>query len=121
MQIAIGEARLADSELLAQLEPGHPSSRRWLVAERGGEPVGMALPSSEAGEELLTLHHVGMVPGARGEGAGRALLLAVLHRAREEGATTYLGSTDEGNTAMIRLFQRVGAEEAARREVFHLE
>ena len=91
------------------------------VAWRAGRPVGLALPSSALGDRELLLHHVGLVPEARGQGYGLALLLEVLHRARAAGATTYVGSTSKDNRPMRRLFERAGCGRPQKRLVFRLD
>jgi hypothetical protein len=90
------------------------------VACRDGVPVGIALPSSAAGELELRLHYIALVPEARGQGYGLALLLEALHRAQAAGAATYVGSTSKGNRPMRRVFERAGCCRPRRRLVFRL-
>jgi len=91
------------------------------VAWRRGRPVGLALPSSAPGDRELVLHHLGLVPEARGQGYGLALLLEVLHRARAAGATSYVGSTSRKNRPMRRLFELAGCGRPLERLVFRLD
>ncbi|MHC4549675.1 MAG: GNAT family N-acetyltransferase [Planctomycetota bacterium] len=100
----------------ATSEPCHAAS--GTVALDGGVPVGVALRTSPPGDETLTLQHLGIVPGARHRGHGRALLLAVLHRARAEGVRRYVGSTGRTNTTMLRLFEGIGCRVVGGRSVF---
>ncbi|MCP5071048.1 MAG: GNAT family N-acetyltransferase [bacterium] len=100
--------------LKAALNPGS------LVLEEAGRRVGLALCASAPGEETLLLKHLGVVPRARGRGVGKALLLAVLGRARERGSRTYTGSTAKDNVAMRGTFASVGCEPLAERFVFAL-
>jgi ribosomal protein S18 acetylase RimI-like enzyme len=91
------------------------------IAWRGGVPVGLVLPSSKTGDPELVLHHLGLVPEARGQGYGLALLLEILHRARAAGAAGYVGSTSRSNAAMRRLFERAGCSRLGKRLVFGLD
>ncbi|MHC4493742.1 MAG: GNAT family N-acetyltransferase [Planctomycetota bacterium] len=88
------------------------------VAWRGTIPIGLALPSSFAGDRELILRHFGIVSEARGQGYGLALLLEVLHRARAAGASTYVGSASQDNRPMLRLFERAGCVRPRKRLVF---
>ncbi len=131
-----GQARLAtDGELslVAQLhvdfnaefdDPAPPAE--WL-AERyreliaGGDTevlvigtpaVGFAAlryrPSLYADELEAYLAELYIVPAERGVGLGRALLEAVLARARERGAGYIDLNTSETDTAAIRLYESLG-------------
>ena len=99
-------------------EPPADARRLGLAAWRDGTPIGLALPSSLPGADKLLLHHLGLVPEARGQGYGLALLLEVLHRARAEGAATYVGSTSKDNRPMLRLFERADCARHGKRLVF---
>ncbi len=86
-----------------------------VVAVQDGALVGVALRSVRPGKRLLTLQHFGLVPGARGSGLGTGFLDETLHRAADAGFATYLGSTTTDNTAMQRVFERVGCERVGTR------
>jgi len=98
----------------AVLNPGS------LVLDEDGQHVGLALCASAPGEETLHLKHLGIVSRARGRGVGKALLLAVLCRARKQGRRIYIGSTAKDNAAMRGTFASVGCEPLAERFVFAL-
>jgi len=99
-------------------EPPADARRLGLAAWRDGRPIGLALPSTLPGGDELLLHHIGIVPEARGQGYGLALLLEVLHRARAAGAAIYVGSTSKDNRPMLRLFDRAGSGRHGKRLVF---
>ena len=69
------------------LEPAEPME--GLVAEQGGEVVGFVNvvlhPSTWGMAETCYLEDLFVSPAARGSGAGRALIEAVLERARSRG------------------------------------
>lgn len=118
--VALGEHVGADAELLPRLASPPEDQRLWLVGWERGEPVALALAEPPPGEERLTLFHLGLVPAARGRGVARDLLLELLRRAQEAGATEYLGSTAAGNRSMLRLFERIGCERVGGRQSFRL-
>jgi ribosomal protein S18 acetylase RimI-like enzyme len=116
-------ADLAEPELRRLCErAGAPAERlpgaSGVVALQDGEPVGIALRRSAPGDEPVTLQYLGLVPEARGRGHGRALLLTVLHGARDAGAVRYVGSTGVTNAAMRGVFERIGCRVVGSRHVY---
>ncbi|MHC4930720.1 MAG: GNAT family N-acetyltransferase, partial [Planctomycetota bacterium] len=91
-------------------EPAGPSESDGIVALRGDRPIGLALFAFGPGEDPFTLAHLGVVAEARGTGCGEALLLRTLQVAREAGSTLYIGSTEEANEPMRRIFASLGCE-----------
>jgi ribosomal protein S18 acetylase RimI-like enzyme len=100
-----------------------------LVAERGGEPVGVAVCflgySTFRGRPLLNLHDLAVLPAARGAGVGRALLDAVGARAKELGCCKVTLEVREDNATARRLYARAGfvdsAPDGARTRTLFLE
>lgn len=93
--------------------PGHFA----LLAERGGEPLGFVLGRAAAGEaEVLTL---AVHPLARREGAGRALMRALMQEAARRGAETLFLEVAEGNAAARALYAGLNAAEAGRRRRYY--
>ncbi len=78
-----------------------------LVAERAGERVGFAVLRL-ASPDLAELTAIAVLESARGRGVGRALLLAVEDRARQEGAAGILLHTADANVAALELFLKRG-------------
>jgi len=85
-----GGAPLA-ADVRARLVPGlraHPTTL-VLLAFADERPVGVAVCflgfSTFQGRPLLNVHDLAVLPTARGQGIGRALLAAVEERARERG------------------------------------
>ena len=72
------------------------------VATRGGEWTEQAVP----GEAVIRMLVVDA--GARGSGAGEALVRACLDLAREDGCTLVRLSSQEDMTAAHRLYERLG-------------
>jgi len=88
------------------LEPGQPMES--LVAERGGEVVGFVNyvlhPSTWATAETCYLEDLFVSPAVRGSGAGRALIEAVLERARSAGWDKVYWHTREDNARARALY-----------------
>ncbi|MGE0786760.1 MAG: GNAT family N-acetyltransferase [Sandaracinaceae bacterium] len=82
-----------------------PHREVWIARGPSG-PVGYALLSVIHDE--AELQDIGVAPDARGRGVGRALLLRVLVRAEERGASRVLLEVARGNAAALALYTSVG-------------
>jgi GNAT superfamily N-acetyltransferase len=91
-----------------------------LTMWRDGIPIGLAWPSCAPDDEVFTLHHLGLIPEARGQGLGAHLLRHSLAVARESGARIYVGSTAVANEPMRKTFARIGCEVLGHRFVHGL-
>jgi ribosomal protein S18 acetylase RimI-like enzyme len=85
---------------------------RTLVAEVGGEVVGMAVYGTHDAD--LVLWKLYVLPEHHGRGVGRRLLAAVLARAAELGHPSLSVSVVEGNDRALRFYARHGFREVAR-------
>jgi len=91
---------------------GGGDERVVLVAERGGEVVGMVtgqlvVSTAEGGPSALVEDMV-VEERARGRGAGRALLRGIEGWARERGATRLQLAADRENGPALRFYARMG-------------
>lgn len=69
------------------------------------EPLGISIPHIEDGTiEEGRLFYFGVVPEHRGKGFGKLFHLYSLELLKNMHATYYIGSTDENNEHMIRIF-----------------
>ncbi|MBD7944937.1 GNAT family N-acetyltransferase [Psychrobacillus sp. Sa2BUA9] len=76
---------------------------------KGEEPMGISIPHIEDGTvEEGRLFYFGVVPEQRGKGFGKVFHLYSLELLKKMNATYYVGSTDENNEYMIRIFQANG-------------
>ena len=81
------------------------------VAEHDGTPVGIAGGYwSDRGAGQVDLLSMWVDPGARGSGAGRRLVEAVLGWAAEAGARSVGLWVTRGNEAAVRLYESAGFE-----------
>lgn len=73
----------------------------------GGDPIGLSIPHIEQGTlSEGRLFYFGVVPKRRGQGYGVVLHRLSLGLLKSFGATTYVGSTDENNRHMMRIFEK---------------
>ena len=92
------------------------------VFQYSGEPVGLSIPIIEQGTvDEGRLFYFGVVPEWRGKGYGSALHRISLNLLREIGATTYVGSTDEANRHMIRIFEQNGCVMRDRKGIYRID
>jgi len=81
----------------------------WRIAAVSGKVAGVVLPQRFPGPKNEgTLFYVGIVPEQRRRGLGRALHAAGLGFLSSAGVERYIGSTDDRNTPMIRIFEANG-------------
>jgi len=81
---------------------------RVLVAVRGSALVGhlQLVPSTRSGE--IELKNMAVVPGQRGTGVGRALVVAALVRCAGDGWSRMVVATAAADTGNLRFYQRLG-------------
>lgn len=89
----------------------------WIVAERGGEPVGAVLlypPETDAyggataAARWPEVRLLSVAPEARGLGVGRVLMDECVRRARAAGATDLGLHTSHSMRAAIRMYEKMG-------------
>ena len=86
---------------------------RALIAERDGQPVGYALffpaYATEHAERGLYLQDLYVVPEARRQGAGRALVAAVARACMADGGCYLFWNTRPRNRAALAFYRALGA------------
>jgi len=98
------------SSLATREDPGHAV----LVAELEGSVVGFVTLSPThhwSGEPEASIGELVVSPEAEGRGIGRALVEAVMARARESGCTRISVSTGAANDRARALYRRLGFED----------
>ncbi|QTD40085.1 GNAT family N-acetyltransferase [Sporosarcina sp. Te-1] len=89
---------------------------------RDGELLGLSIPIIEEGtKDEGRLFYFGTVPEARGKGYGTAMHRISLDLLKRLGAATYVGSTDEANENMIRIFKGNGSTLRDRKGIYRLD
>ncbi len=130
----IRRAEKSDAQVLATLEEAAFGKHAWGADGVAGgfcaagveivfcelekmPPIGFAIWRAAAGEaELLS---IGVVPDARGSGAGAALLGAVFDAAKRAGAGAIYLEVDPANMSAVRLYKRAGFTDTARRKAYY--
>lgn len=79
----------------------------WFLVDDADGPVGVVLPQT-VGADLGTLYYLGVEPPRRGQGLGTAVHALGLWILAMRGLRRYVGSTDERNAPMLRVFARNG-------------
>lgn len=106
------EAVATEADIFAALFVGNP--RAFCdIAEIDGAPVGIALWfynfSTFTGRHGIWLEDLFVSPGARGQGAGRALLANLARRCVAEGLTRLEWSVLDWNAPSIAFYDSLGA------------
>lgn len=92
------------------------------IFRKSGEPVGLSIPIIEQGTvDEGRLFYFGVVPEWRGKGYGSAFHRISLNLLQRIGATTYVGSTDEANRHMIRIFEQNGCRLRDRKGIYRID
>ncbi|MGM9472243.1 ribosomal protein S18-alanine N-acetyltransferase [Pseudarthrobacter sp. YS3] len=89
-------------------ELSQPGTRRYLVAESGGEIVGYA--GLMCIEPIADVQTIAVVPEFEGRGIGSALLTRLIDEARSRGAADVLLEVREDNPRAQQLYVRFGFE-----------
>jgi ribosomal-protein-alanine acetyltransferase len=83
-------------------------SAALILAESGRAATGYALILFRAGTDVARLYSIAVDPGARGQGAAKALLEAGAVTARKHGATRLRLELRSSNARAQRLYERAG-------------
>jgi len=79
------------------------------IFSNGKQALGISIPHIEEGtRDEGRLFYFGVVPEQRGKGYGTVFHLLSLEIMKRFGAKSYVGSTDENNQHMIRIFETNG-------------
>ena len=83
----------------------------WKVGCYGTKPIGITMPQlHDEGGEIGSNFYLGVIPEQRKKGFGRTLQRKAVEILRGRGAKMIVGSTDEKNTAMKKVFEALGYE-----------
>ena len=124
---ALGDAPMAFGSTLAREEGYEPERwERWAADSASGERQAIFIAEPQAGmasgviddedRALAHLYAMWVAPQARGTGAGKALVEAVVAWAADRGAERLTTSVTEGNAAAAALYAAAGFTDSGRRE-----
>ena len=124
---ALGDAPMAFGSTLAREEGYEPERwERWAADSASGERQAIFIAEPQAGmatgviddedRALAHLYAMWVAPQARGTGAGKALVEAVVAWAADRGAERLTTSVTEGNAAAAALYAAAGFADSGRRE-----
>ena len=124
---ALGDAPMAFGSTLAREEGYEPETwERWAADSASGERQAIFIAEPQAGmasgviddedSALAHLYAMWVAPQARGTGAGKALVEAVVAWAADRGAERLTTSVTEGNAAAATLYAAAGFADSGRRE-----
>lgn len=84
--------------------------------------LGISIPHIEMGtKEEGRMFYFGIVPSMRGKGFGATMHRATLQLMKKMGATYYVGSTDESNEHMVRIFKKNGCVLRDKKGIYRIE
>lgn len=110
--VSFEERAPSATEMAARIER-YGAGHAWLVAERGGEVVGYAYATAfneRPAYRWSTYVSVYVAEGARGQGVGRALYVALFGRLRERGFRVACAGITLPNEASVSLHESLGFE-----------
>ena len=106
--------RLSARDLEALTAVDHRSHEALVaVAADGGEAIGVARMLRDRRRQDTAEASVAVVDEWQGRGLGSALMERLVARARDEGIRRFTAVLMTENTAMLRVFQRIGAVRAS--------
>ena len=85
------------------------------------ELVGISIPHIEMGTvDEGRMFYFGIVPEKRGQGLGVAIHKLALEKIKKMNASHYVGSTDESNEQMIKIFQKNGCKLRNKKGIYRI-
>jgi len=96
---------------------GEFDASRWKIYCIGGCDVGVLLLNDHPQQNAWEVVYTGVVPQARGQGYGRAILIAGLNEAQAAGRATVVLAVDSKNIYANKVYSELGFLELTRRSV----
>jgi mycothiol synthase len=110
--------RTVDETITTHKHTGIFCPRAWHLAVKGGRPAGVALVNNLRGAGELV--YLGVVPEARRQGVGRALLAQAVRDTAAMGLPQIGLAVDLGNAPAVRLYEEWGFREVRRRLAYFM-
>jgi mycothiol synthase len=111
--------RTGEESLESHRATGTFHTEAWRIYRRGGVDAGILLLSEHPDRQVWEVAYLGVIPAARGQGIGRAMLCDGLAFAAESGGRAVEIAADAGNLPALRLYRELGFTEQ-RRYAVHL-
>lgn len=107
------------TDMLSGFEAARPVGRtHWRLYQSGSEMLGVVFINERPEEDAWEIIYMGVVPEARGQKLGRAMLLASLDDLRDCGSDTVFLAVDHRNHYAIDAYDEIGFTEIGRRGIF---
>jgi ribosomal protein S18 acetylase RimI-like enzyme len=114
----LANVRRTEDVLATHRASGIFNPGNWFVARLAGAPVGILLLAGVHGRPLVELVYMGVVPEARGQGLGDALLSRAVDVCRREGDAALTLAVDSNNDPARDLYRRWSLREFDRRQAW---
>lgn len=115
----LASRRTGEESLESHRATGTFHDEAWRIYRRGAADEGILLLSEHADRNVWEVSYLGVIPGARGCGLGKAILCDGLALAAASGSSAIEIAVDAGNLPALRLYRALGFAEQ-RRYAVHL-
>ncbi len=103
----LAQLRSGEDSLTAHRATGHFLPTAWRLYRSAELDVGVLLLAEHPERDTWEVAYLGVIPEARGQGIGRAILNDGLKRAKSSGRSTMEIAVDVGNLPALRLYRAV--------------
>jgi len=110
--------RKADDILAGHRATGRFTPQTWWIVDLDGRPAGVCLLSDAIDDRLATVVYLGVVPLARGQGIGRAMVRQAANAARARERSAISLAVDTCNTYARQAYLAEGFRPTGRRWVY---
>lgn len=114
----LAEMRTTEDIVDGHLAAGEHDPALWTIAWRGDRAIGALLLAPSQATDSVEVVYLGLAPGARGRGLGRALLGHGMQLVKGRRERVLALAVDQRNTPAVALYARLGFRTVRRREAF---
>lgn len=90
----------------------------WFLAMQHHKPAGVMMVSRAIGASAGEVVYMGVLPGARGQGVGNALMAKAIEACARRDLAKLTLAVDAANDPALRIYRRFGMEEVTRRHAW---
>ncbi|MCZ2344348.1 MAG: GNAT family N-acetyltransferase [Bacteroidales bacterium] len=102
----LNDTRTVDEIVLGYTTPAHQPPARWYRIDHGRQPVGVLMLNPGDQLKMIDLGYLGLVPSARGRGAGKQVVAGVIGMAARMGMEWLTVSSDERNIPAGKVYRQ---------------